>query len=362
MIGVMKDINVKFDIGGLISVAVTIGLFILMFEIRDLLLTLLVALVVATFAEGFVKAGKRIRFPRVLSVVCFYLVVVALFASLILFLVPVLIKELGSLQTLYPEITQYIENARLLQGIAEQDISVSRIFESENGSSVIQNLFRNISTLVGGLVNFIIIFVVSFYLSVQEGGIERFIRIIVPLKHENYAIDLWRRTRTKISAWFNGQLLLALILTLLTYLGLTIIGAPYALLLALLAGVFGMIPYGIVLALLVAVGITFINGGWQLAFIVFIMYLIIQQITDYVLQPLILKRLTGLPTLVVILSIIIAGSLAGVMGVIIAVPVAVFVLEIVHDREHSKRKILNELEHIENTNSTKDLDNSDYEE
>ena len=277
---------------------------------------------------------------------------------MVVFLIPVLIRELGSLQGLYPEITTYIENAKLLQGIAQQDISVSRLFESEGGN-VAQNLFRNISGLVGGLVNFVILFVVSFYLSVQEGGIERFIRILVPLKHEDYAIDLWRRTRTKIGSWFNGQLLLALILTILTYLGLTIVGAPYALLLAMLAGVFGMIPYGIVLALLPAVAISFVNGGWQLALIVFAMYWVIQQITDYVLQPMILKKLTGLPTLVVILSVIIAANLAGIMGVLIAVPVAVFILEMVHDREYSKQRILDELEHIENKNSTKDLEKNE---
>ncbi len=350
----MNDVRIKFDTGNLISVAAIIALMVMFYHIRDLILTLTVSLVIATFAESFVTLGKKVSFPRVVSVVLFYTLIVILFGGLILFFVPVMITELGSLQGLYPEITSYVEDARLLQGIATQEVPLSSVV-SEGGNNFIQNLFRNVSVLVGGIVNFIILFVVSFYLSVQDGGIERFIRIIVPLKHEDYAVDLWRRTRVKIGAWFNGQLLLALILTILTYIGLTIIGTPYALLLAMLAGVFGMIPYGIILALVPAVAIAFVNGGWKLALIVFIMYWVIQQITDYVLQPLILKKLTGLPTLVVILSIVIAGSLAGIMGVIIAVPVAVFILEMVHDREHSKKRILDELEHIENTNSIIDI-------
>ena len=356
MIQVMNETKIYFDTNNLISIGVVFGIFFLLFQIRDLLLVLLVAVVIAAFAESFVNVGKRLKFPRVLSVVLFYVIMLAVFGGVVLFMVPVLIQELGSLQGLYPEIGDFIESARLLQGVAGQDISLGQLFASSNGSSVAQDLFRNISGLVGGLVNLIIILVVSFYLAVQEGGIERLIRILVPLKHEDYAIDLWGRTKIKISSWFNGQLLLSLILAVLTYIGLTIVGTPYALLLALVSGVFGMIPYGIVLALIPAVLISFINGGWQLGIIVLIMYWIIQQLTDYVLQPLILKRLTGLPTLVVILSVIIAASLAGIMGVLIAVPVAVFVLEIVHDREYSKRHILDELEHIETNNLIKDLE------
>lgn len=344
----MKHIKVHFDTPNLVSVVVLIAIVAILFQIRGLLLVLLTALVLATFAESFVKLGNKVRFPRVISVILFYIFMLTLFGGIVLFMVPVLIQELGSLQNIYPEIGAYIENAQLLQGLAQQDVSLTEFFASQEGSSFAQELFRNISRVLGGLVNMIILLVVSFYLSVQEKGIERFIRILVPIRHENYAIDLWRRTKEKIGSWFNGQLLLALILAILTYLGLQIFSVPYALLLALLAGIFGMIPYGIVLALVPAVAIAFVAGGWQLALIVFILYVVIQQITDYVLQPLILKRLTGLPTLVVILSVIIGGSLAGVLGVIIAVPAAVFLLEIVHDRESSKRHILNEIEEIEN--------------
>lgn len=356
----MKTVKINFDIPNLISVVTLVAVVALMYEIRGLLLVLLTAVVLATFAESFVKLGHKIRLPRVVSVVLFYIVMITLFGGVVLFMVPVLIQEIGSLQNVYPEIGAYIENAQLLQGLAQQDVSLTEFFASQEGGSLAQELFRNISSVLGGLLNMVILLVVSFYLSVQEGGIERFIRILIPLKHEDYAIDLWRRTKVKIGSWFNGQLLLALILTILTYLSLQIFSVPYALLLALLAGIFGMIPYGIVLALVPAAAIAFTNGGWQLALIVLILYWVIQQITDYVLQPMILKRLTGLPTLVVILSIIVAGSIAGVLGVMIAVPTAVFLLEIVHDRENSKRHLLHEMEENENRNS-KNSDDEEYE-
>lgn len=63
----------------------------------------------------------------------------------------------------------------------------------------------------GGLVNLILVLVMSFYLSIQERGIVTFLRIVTPVKHEKYVIDLWARTQRKIGLWFQGQLLLALL-------------------------------------------------------------------------------------------------------------------------------------------------------
>lgn len=341
----MKDIRIHFDTNSLIKLGVLIGVALLLVEIRGLLVILLTSVVVATFAEGFINFGKRVHLPRVISVILFYLLILAAFGGVLYFMIPILIQELGSLQSLYPEIGTFIDNAELLRGVTEQG-SLRELLKS-SGGIISQSLFKNIASLVGGLANAIILLVVSFYLSVQERGIERFIQIITPRKYEGYAVNLWMRTKRKISSWFNGQLLLALILVVLTYVGLTILGAPYALVLALLAGVFGIIPYGIILALIPAVGIAFINGGWQLGVMVLIMYILIQQITDYILQPLIIKKLVGLPTLVVILSIIVAANIAGFLGVVIAVPVAVFLLEVVHDIEHNKERSLRELEMAE---------------
>jgi predicted PurR-regulated permease PerM len=193
MIQVMKDIRIQFDTNNLISVGLMVAVVVMLYQIRDLLLILLTAVVVATFAESFVGFGKKLKLPRVVSVVVFYLVALALFGGVVLFMVPVFIQELGSLQTIYPEITTYIENARLLQDVAQQNASLTDFFGSDDGVSLMEELFKNISGLVGGLVNMIILLVVSFYLSVQEKGIERFIRILVRsarISSHPYRLDL----------------------------------------------------------------------------------------------------------------------------------------------------------------------------
>ena len=163
-------------------------------------------------------------------------------------------------------------------------------------------------------------------------------RIIVPAKYEDYAVDLWNRSQRKIALWVRGQLLLGLLIGVLTYLGLSILGVRYALLLGLTAAIFELVPFGIVLASIPAVGFAYLDGGFTLAFMTAGFYIIIQQFEGYLIQPLVVKKAVGVSPLVVILSVLIGLQLAGFWGLVLAVPVAVSLLEFLSDIE--KKKIL----------------------
>lgn len=195
--------------------------------------------------------------------------------------------------------------------------------------------------MFGGLFSFVLIIVFSFYFAVQERGIASFLRIITPPKHEKYAIDLWKRSQLKIGLWMQGQLLLALIIGVLVYLGMMILGVKYALLLALLAAVAELIPlFGPVLAAIPAVAIGFIDGGATLGFLVVGFYVIIQQFENHLIYPLVVKKVVGVPPLLVILALLVGGQLAGFLGIIIAVPLAATLMEFLNDLEKDKKKLL----------------------
>ncbi len=179
--------------------------------------------------------------------------------------------------------------------------------------------------------------IISFLLSVQENGIENFLRIIISPKYEEYIIDLWGRAQRKIGLWFQGQLLLGVIVGILIYLGLTIFGVKYALSLALISALSELIPFGILLAMMVAVFFSYTDAGIIQALIVGGFYLIVHQFEAYLIAPLIVKKVVGISPLVVILSILIGIELAGFWGLVLAIPAAVSVLEYVHDVQ--KRKV-----------------------
>jgi predicted PurR-regulated permease PerM len=182
--------------------------------------------------------------------------------------------------------------------------------------------------------------VISFYLSVQERGIENFLRIVTPLEHERYILDLWQRSQQKIGRWMQGQMLLGLLVGVLVYLGLTVLQVKYALLLAILTAMFELIPvFGPIMAAIPAIAVASIQGPF-LALLVTGLYIIIQQLENHLIYPLVVRKTVGVPPLLVVLSLIVGGTLGGFFGIILAVPIASILVELLDDlakRKHATK-------------------------
>src|SRR3989344_8170812 len=160
-------------------------------------------------------------------------------------------------------------------------------------------------SIFGGVFSVVILVVVSFYLASQEEGIEQFLRMVVPLRDEEYVIDLWERSRAKIGQWLRSQLLLGVVVGILVFIALTLLGVRYALFLALLAAIFELIPViGPILAAVPAVFFALLSSP-VLGLIVAVVYTIIQQLESHVLVPLLMRRVVGLNPLVVVIALLI---------------------------------------------------------
>jgi len=331
----MNDVRIHFDKHNLFEVALVGALVYLLWTIGDFLLVLGVGLILSTFIEDFVQTMGSLKVPRVVSVLLFYVLALVVFAAVIIFVVPVLAREVASLAKVYPEVQDFIaSNAFIAQ--ATDSISLSNVTEQLQDPVIRDQIFSGALDFFGGLINLIVIFVVSFYLSINKNGIDYLLRIVTPMKYEDMVISMWRRVQRKVGSWFRGQLIIAVILMVLTYAGLALVGIPYAFLLAVLAGLFGLVPYGIFLALIPAVIIAIAHGGIWMGIGVIIFYFILQQVLDLGLQPLIVNKLTGVPSLVVIISVIIGAKLFGIYGLLLAMPIALFVMELVAESEKQK--------------------------
>jgi predicted PurR-regulated permease PerM len=199
------------------------------------------------------------------------------------------------------------------------------------GSDVPKNAIELTRTIFSSILDFILIVVISFYLAVQKNGIENFLRIIIPSKKEEYIINLWNRTEVKIGRWMQGQLLLAVIIGPLVFLGLTLFQVKYALTLAIVASVFELIPiFGPILSAVPAVIFGFGESA-TLGFILIGFYLIIHQFENHLLYPLVVKKIIGVNPLIVIISLIVGYELVGFLGIILAVPLATLLMEFIGD-------------------------------
>lgn len=331
----MKDVRIHFDKYNLFEVALIAALIYALWTIGNFLLVLGVGLIISTFIEDFVQIGKRYNIPRVASVIIFYILSVIAFAAVLIFVVPSLAREIFDLARVYPEVQTFISSNAFLNQ-ANQDISLSNIVEQFQNEELRNQIFSGALSFFGGIINLLVIFVVSFYLSISKDGIDSMLRIFTPMKYEEMVVSIWHRVQRKIGSWFRGQLIIAVILMILTYAGLALAGIPYAFLLAILAGVFGLVPYGIFLAVIPAIVIAIGDGGIWMGLGVIVYYFILQQILDLGLQPLIVNKFTGLPSLVVILSVIIGSKLFGIYGLLLAMPLALFMMELIAESEKQK--------------------------
>lgn len=338
-----KEVVINISSGSVIKVILFTLLIALLFFLRDLVLVVLTAIVIASSVEPAVIWLKRYKIPRVLGVILVYIFIIGLLFGLIYSFLPPLLDEAGGFIATVPVLLDAIDLP-----ISEIQEGGSSVFSLQDAIVNLKSTFtetskgfvRTISGIFGGIFSFMLIVVLSFYLAVQEGGIANFLRVVTPIKHEKYILDLWRRSQLKIGRWMQGQLILSLIIGVLVYLGLTILGVPYALLLAISAGLFELIPvFGSILAAIPAIAVAMTAGGTSLTFLVVGLYVIINQFQANLIYPLVVKKIVGVPPLLVILALLVGVKLAGFLGIILSVPIAAAIQEFVSDYERGKREI-----------------------
>lgn len=330
------------------AVLVLIGFFLIWY-LRDLVLAVLTAIVIASFVESAIPYMKKLGMGRVAGVAFLYVFCSLIFAGLFYLFAPLLITEIYNLSVF---LSSYIPGVSFLDFFQSDEFSGAKdIVDKLSGdlsltsllvisktfiNSISGGFIQSLSLAFGGIFNFLVIIIVSFYLSIQEKGIEKFLRVILPIQYEDSVINLWQRSRRKIALWMKGQMFVALIVAVLIYLLLALIGIEYALLLAIIAGLMSFLPYGSFIALIPAVSFSYLSGGVSDALLVAGVYLIVQQFEVFLFSPLIIERVVGLSPLVVILSVLIGVELAGFWGLILSIPVAVFVMELMDDMEKHK--------------------------
>lgn len=357
MTGDFGRTTIEISSGTIIRIILFVLLVALLFYLRELVLIVLTAIVIASAIEPATRWFMRYRFPRVLAVLVVYLIIVFFFLGLFYFFLPPILDEAAGFLAELPVYLDTFDASIPFSSSGFLNTSEgASIFSLSNFVSGLQSSLSNItggfittiSVVFGGVFSLMLIIVFSFYFAVQKTGLDDFLKVITPVKHQKYVLGLWRRSQHKIGLWMQGQLLLALIIGVLVYLGLTILGVPYAFLLAILAAVAELIPvFGPILAAIPASIIALIDGGASFMFLVIGLYLIIQQFENHLIYPLVVTKVVGVPPLLVILALIVGAQLAGFLGIILSVPMAATVQELVNDIRKAKEKI--QLEAAEKT-------------
>ncbi len=304
----------KIDISYRTIIFITVFILglLLIYLIRDLLLILFVAVILMSALSPVVKFLTKFRVPKSLSIAITYVIIISFVSGLFAIVIPPLLEETRRLfTTLPPHLDRVLEIVAVDKSVLQSQLSDL----SRNAFSITLSIFDNVLTII-------FLLVLTFYLMLERENLEERSASLF-IGREERVKKLIVHIEEKLGSWFRGQLFLSLVIGILTFIGLLILGIPYALPLAVVAGVLEVVPVigpiiSAIPTVLIAVTISPILSLGVVA-----IYFIIQQLENNLIVPQVMQRAVGLNPLVVILAIAIGSRLLGLAGALLAVPIVV---------------------------------------
>lgn len=316
----IREMSHKVDISHrtVVFIIVLILSLWIIYLIRGLILILFVAVILMSALAPLVKFFTRFKVPRALSIAIAYIIIIAVVAGFFITVMPPLIEESNKLIVSLPIlISQFFNNTNLDKSVFQSELT-----------NLSHNLFSLTLTIFDNFLTIIFVMVLTFYLLLEKDNLESHIGILF-LAKESRARRSIVEIEEKLGAWLRGQLFLSLAIGILSYLGLWALNIPYALPLAMVAGVMEVVPViGPIISAIPAIALA-LTISPLLSLGVAGMFFVIQQLENHLIVPQVMKKAVGLNPLIVILAIAVGSRLLGFSGALLAVPMAVVIQIIV---------------------------------
>lgn len=321
------------------KVALAIALFYGVFLTRDIFIWMLFGVMLSILFEPAISFIARFGIPRGIAVVIVYLGACIIVALTLYGMSPFFVNEIRKFSELLP---QYLQTAAPpLRGfgtqvfLSMQDVLVKFGDQAQNIAS---NMLAGLFAVLGGIFSAVFVLSIAIFLSMEERSVERFISFFFPKKHEATGLALWKRAQKKVSGWFVSRVLSSLFVGGLMFVALFLFGVRYPFSLSLLSGVLNFIPVVGPLVATFFLGVVVAFDSVAKALFVLLAFVVVQQIENNILTPILTKRFVGLHPVLVLAALTIGGQLWGILGAILAVPLTGILFEFLHDFLERRRK------------------------
>lgn len=332
-----KSTTISISTGTIFKILAITAVIGFLWLVKEIVAMLLLAIMLAALIEPGVDWLHRRKIPRTLGVLSLYVVIFSFLAVTFILLIPPFVDQVTQLSANFGDVSTsvstWVGKAIAIgnqYGLAE---GVQSSLQSLQGAvnTIVGNLFSTISGIVGTVTATVLILVLAFYMVIEEDAWRRVFRRMAPDEYQPYLTQMFGKMQTKMGMWLRGQLLLMLVIAIATFIGLSILGVPYALVLALFAGLMEMVPYaGPAISAIPMVMVGFSDSPLK-ALMVGLLCVIIQQIENNVLVPKIMQKVTGLNPIVSIVALLIGFKLGGVPGAALSIPLATMGSVFVYD-------------------------------
>jgi predicted PurR-regulated permease PerM len=257
---------------------------------------------------------ERFKIPRIISILFVYVIFIAFLVFAGSSIIP-------------PFVSQTIKLVENLPGYINTFfpfVQIDASIVTQHLGPLSENLVRATIGLFSNIVALFTIFVISFYLLLERKHLEVFMSKTMGSEGARKVLKILNKIEQKLGDWVRAQLALMLVIGLFTFIGLVLLGIPYALPLAIFAGLLEIVPtIGPIISAVPAVAIA-LTYSPLLAVATAALYFIIQQAEGNLVVPLVMKQTVGLPPLVTIIAIMVGAKLSGILGALLAVPVVLF--------------------------------------
>ena len=335
----MKPAVVEISPRSIIRAIVILVVFVVAWQIRSILMSLLAAFILMTgfayIADWFHARGLNKTVSALLAYGC----LLAFLGILLFLIIPPLLVQVREFVDNFPSYLNRIQEI-YNDGVIPQinNASVLNILTDKIGSSLDDVLGVFLNT-ISGVLNFLTVAVLSFYLLIERDKIKNNVFILFPHLPKERVTKLAHKIEQKVGAWVRGELILMLVVGTMTYVGLSLLRVEYALPLAIIAGLFEVVPVvGPVMSSVPAILVALVTNPIS-AIGVVLLYVVVQQLENNIIVPQVMEAAVGLSPLLVILALLIGASLFGITGAILAVPTVAIVQVIVSDMIDHKDKL-----------------------
>ncbi|MCH8741788.1 AI-2E family transporter [Patescibacteria group bacterium] len=316
----------------ILKVGVAAVSFYILYLVRDILIWFIFALIISILFSPVIDFLHRRRIPRVLSVIIVYVGTFAAVSLFIYSITPIFIYEVQKFSQIFPEYFEKISPSLKALGIqAFVDIESFIGLVNKSLEAIAANILSAAFVIFGGIFSTIFVLTVAIFISLEEKAVERTLSLLFPKKYKAYAFNLWQRSQKKVTGWFLTRVLASLFVGGASYFAFLILDAKYPFSMGLLAGVLNFVPIvgPIITGFLIFILVSLENT--LRAIFVLTAFILIQQIENNILTPILTKKFVNIPPVLVLVSLVVGGKLLGFLGALLAIPIAGILFEFIRD-------------------------------
>jgi predicted PurR-regulated permease PerM len=314
------DLPARTIVRVIVLVLVAVAAVDVLQHVARILVWLATALFLAVALQPAVRLAER-RMSHTLAVFAVFAALAALVVAFLALLIIPIASQIDHLRSAAPG---YIDDLRHNQTIDNLNTRYHLVAKATQAANALPNkAFGALGKIVSGVVATItVLFLTLFLLLELPALVEGTLRFVPPERAERIR-RIGGDINRNVAGYVAGNLVISVIAGAVIGVSLWILGVPYALALAVLMGVFDLVPLvGATVGALAAIGVAFATQGLTAGIVMIVVNVVYQQIENHVLQPIVYRRTVQLSAFLILVAVLVGGELLGVLGALIAIPVA----------------------------------------